>query len=460
MRIRGASSSRSTKNRGGVALGIRLPAKSSKRRFTSLWLISLAMTLGMTILHWRWLALTSDVSVWFAEPDPAPRSPTSSLPRIQPSSSVDTGIGGSIASSPNATMLMPRDWCEKVRRAREGLAPALLIAVPCERMAAAKSAVVCMLTDGAKGDRTSKVVFAATDYVHGAMALGASLESAIDTTQTHRLLLLREGFILSPDDKVRLEAVGWTIGTAPNLSPQQKHAPRFERYKTTYTKISSIGLEEYDCVLQLDADTLAVGDLRELMSCGVFKEPQQRLGGVLDLFKKKWHFFNSGAVLWKPAAMELQRVISLTEDSSFMKAFTGDQDFLNEVYPERLNDASNQRIAEGQKVIVGEGKVVDLGWGYNAQTHVEVHLPEYWNARRSEVRILHFTEKKGWQCEERHEAVPTNALVSPSACLAGKRIPMCFCHEAHWYWNHLARAHALATQKLGYESNSLHGGEW
>jgi len=65
----------------------------------------------------------------------------------------------------------------------------------------------------------------------------------------------------------RLEAAGWTIGTAPNYPLREEYMPSFPRYKQLYTKLTAIGLIEYKCVLVLDADTLVVGDIRELVKC-------------------------------------------------------------------------------------------------------------------------------------------------------------------------------------------------
>ena len=93
---------------------------------------------------------------------------------------------------------------------------------------------------------------------------------------------------------------------------------------------------------------------------------------------------------------------------------------------------------------VNNGSVVNLGWDYNAQTHVEVQIPRYWQEQRSSVKILHFTEKKGWQCEERHtEPLPWD---QPYPC--PKTDPLCYCREAHLYWDAFRRAEELASKAL------------
>jgi len=361
----------------------------------------------------------------------------------QPPPSVVAGI-----RAPPGTLT----WCDRVQKARADLSPSLHIHVPCATMRPAKSAVVCMLTDGVSDDRATKVVFTATNYIHGAMALGASLMDRIDHTQTHMLLLLREGFTLAPDDMLRLQSVGWILGTAPEVPLEKKYLPRFPRYKTTYTKISAIGLAEYDCAMLMDADTLAVGDLRDIMSCQIFTEPQHRVGGTIDLYRGYWHYFNTGSILWRPSSKEMDRVFQLTTDHTFMKAFSSDQDFLNNVYPERLNNTLNHEIMQGHIKYIPGGKVVDMSWDYNAQTHVEVEKTDWWESKRPTVRILHFTQKKGWQCEERHDPPPPLSEMPPKC---SNDIPICYCREAYLYWNALAKAQELAKATIAKAHASI-----
>jgi len=340
------------------------------------------------------------------------------------------------------------NWCDRVKKAREDLSPTLHIKVPCTTMTPkAISAVVCMLTDGVADTKTTNIIFSATDYIHGAMALGASLKGKIDPIKTHQLLLLREGFVLAKDDMIRLQSVGWTVGTAPNVPLEEKYRPRFPRYRTTYTKISAIGLSEYNCVMLMDADTLAVGDLKDLLTCSIFTESQHRVATTLDLYHRYWHYFNTGSILWRTSSKEMDRVFSLTKDPTWMKAFTSDQDFLNEVYPERLNNTLNWEIMLGKVTQIPGGQVVDMGWRYNAQTHVEVQRTEWWENHRPDVRILHYTQKKGWQCEERHIPPPPLSEMPPD-CKQKRTTPICFCRESHLYWNALSEAKALADQAL------------
>ena len=220
----------------------------------------------------------------------------------------------------------PLNWCDKVAQARSDLLPELRITVPCETMTQATSAVVCFLTAGVADGQGDHKVFSGSDYINGALALGASLQDHLTRQDTHMLLLVREGFTIPPPKVQMLEAVGWTLGKAPIIDVERKYSPQYERYKTLYTKISVIGLSEYNCVLLLDADALTVGNLDDLMSCRIL-QPNYRVAGTLDYYHGKWYHFNTGSALWNPSSQEMNRVYQLTKDPTFMRRFESDQIF-------------------------------------------------------------------------------------------------------------------------------------
>lgn len=343
---------------------------------------------------------------------------------------------------------IPSPWCSQVASARSGLVKNLHISYPCENLQPATSAVVCMLTDGAADEsKATRVVFTAKNYIDGAMALGQSVKEYTDPSTTHMLLLVRDGFVLSEDDTIRLQSVGWTIGVAPNFDLERKYVPGFPRYKTTYTKVTAIGMEEYKCVLLMDADTLVVGDIRDLLSCKIFTQPQHRVAGTLDYSRYEWMSFNTGSILWRTDNKEMERVYQLSKDDKFMQRFSSDQAFLNQVYPDRKDRSLNKQIITGKNPTAADsGSVVTLSWDYNAQTHVEAQLPVFWEEHRETVKILHFTEKKGWQCRESYEEPDIPMEKMPKPC--PKENPVCFCRNGHLYWKSLRKAKELASTAL------------
>lgn len=196
---------------------------------------------------------------------------------------------GEIYSTDQSSRQEPKEsWCDTVKRARSKLDPMFHIDVPCEKMKPAKSAIVSMITGGAPEGKGSKVVFEGGDYVKGTLALGASLLDNLKSDDVHKLLLVKKGFPLPEEHVKNLEAVGWTMGVSPDINVEAKYMPRFGRYKNVYPKVSIIGLEEYDCVFFVDADTLTVGSIEDLMTCSLFDKPEYIIAGGLDFYHRKW----------------------------------------------------------------------------------------------------------------------------------------------------------------------------
>mmetsp|Transcript_16837 Transcript_16837/g.25463 ORF Transcript_16837/g.25463 Transcript_16837/m.25463 type:complete len:412 (-) Transcript_16837:99-1334(-) len=339
-------------------------------------------------------------------------------------------------------------WCSVVDKARSTLNQDLHVKVPCETMKPAKSAVVVFLTAGLPDGKGKKAVFTATDYFNGVLALGASLNDHLTRRDTHRLLLLRDGFTLHDEALSQIRKIGWTIGTAPDVKVDSAYIPRFERYKTLYTKTAINGLSEYECVLLLDADTLVVGNIDQLMSCEVFDKPHYRAAGTLDYYRGSWYHFNTGSTLWKPSSQEMNRVYQLTKDPSFMKRFESDQIFTNTVYPDRTNKTLNNLIMEGKASPEDWGQIVDLGWEYNAQTHVEYEYSSFWEQHKNDIKIIHFTQRKGWQCVERHGRplpIPEMKLSRKyEECV--KEYEDCACKEGYRWWDYLDKAKEVVKQ--------------
>jgi hypothetical protein len=353
-------------------------------------------------------------------------------------------------SSPTSTST---SWCEKMKNERSKLDPNLHISYPCENIQPTKynSAIVTFLTAGVKEGEGSRIVFEGKDYINGAIALGASLSQQLTREDTIRLLLVSDQFTLPKESEKQLEAVGWTIGKAPAVPIESKYVPGFNRYKTTYVKIAALGLSEFKCALLMDADALAVGNLDDLLSCNVFDKPEYQVAGTLDYYHKRWRHFNTGSILWKTSAQEMNRVYGLTKDESFMKRFESDQIFLNHVYPDRIDLQVNKRMIEDSDFSEnrnrdGWGKVVDLGWKYNSQTHVEVQLPTFWKKHLADTKIIHYTEKKGWQCPEEHGSPPSDEVMSNlKNCDNKKRDELCFCGTGYLWWDALRKGQNMVA---------------
>lgn len=89
-----------------------------------------------------------------------------------------------------------------------------------------------------------------------------------------------------------------------------------------------------------------------------------------------------------------------------MTRFESDQIFTNIVYKDRTNKTLNQFIIDGNASPELWGQVADMGWAFNAQTHIEFQNPTFWDANKDALKIIHFLQRKGWQCPERHSPPP------------------------------------------------------
>jgi len=143
-------------------------------------------------------------------------------------------------------------------------------------------------------------------------------------------------------------------------------------------------------------------------------------------------------------------VYKLTRDDTFMKRFGSDQIFLNTVYPDRTDLDNNKRILDDTEGVTKDswGAVTRLPWDYNAQTHVEVEIPDYWNKNLANVKIIHYTQKKGWQCPETYNS-PTAKELSEK-CFKGFPLvegSLCFCREGYRWWNYLREAKEKSGSK-------------
>lgn len=162
--------------------------------------------------------------------------------------------------------------------------------------------------------------------------------------------------------------------------------------------------------------------------------------------------FNTGATLWKTSAAELERVFAKTKDEGFMRRFESDQIFINEVYADRHNTTFNSKLLEAEinddqsefeSMKKYFGQVQHLPWKYNAQTHVEFQNPNFWNKRAEDNRVLHFTERKGWQCPEKYGRPPENYS---KRCTPNNNDLDCACREGYKWYTYLKKAYDITKK--------------
>jgi len=177
---------------------------------------------------------------------------TNSLPGVSLVS-----LGTTTTSNDTETV---NNWCDRVTHARVDLNPDLAIHYPCETIlnsqqsaAAAVAAVVlvvvCMLTGSFDLHRANKILFIAREYLDGALALGCTVHNNIDPSRTHICCWCSRKGVSSPPvvDRLRLRAVGWTLGDVQLL---KKYVPTYANATPPSTRRShrpGLGLSEYQC---------------------------------------------------------------------------------------------------------------------------------------------------------------------------------------------------------------------
>lgn len=91
------------------------------------------------------------------------------------------------------------------------------------------------------------------------------------------------------------------------------------------------------------------------------------------------------------------------------------------------------------------GAIARLPWSYNAQTHVENRLPDYWFKHLDGVKIIHYTRKKGWKCPELY----TSPTTEEKNYVYNASQPLYCCLEGYRWWNYLREA----KEKGGFKFN-------
>ena len=323
-------------------------------------------------------------------------------------------------------------WCDRISAARKVVAPALRVSYPCEGLQPARSAVVTMLTDSLS---ESRVTFGLSNYVKGVLALGRSLQSHLHR-HVHRLLLVRDGVSVPAAERLSLDAMGWILGTVPTIQPPQK--PRFQRFRSQYSKLALMGLTEYESLFYMDADTLAIGSLDRLLdSTALFQHAEQRLAAARDFFGGRWSAtYNMGIFGVQPNASELERLhMLLMEGDVTYNVEQSEQGFLNKVFP--LNGPS----------------IVELPFEASGNSALEVRAPAEWERRLHNLRIIHFTERKPWQCAERQGPAVISSSTQRLSCGDGYSVARsdtaCYCAQAFRWWAALREAEQHVATQLG-----------
>jgi alpha-N-acetylglucosamine transferase len=206
-------------------------------------------------------------------------------------------------------------------------------------------------------------------YERWAVVLGHSLRSDGRLPCSVDMILLTS-FEMNVQSKKRLEVVGWTVMTVPEIeapagmTQQVKHA----RYRYTFTKCNIFNMTAYTAVLYMDLDTLVMGKISTVFETYV---PEMIRGNV----PLAWAHdipdgddtMNSGVLLVRPSRALLDDMMQKMHTLSYSKK-TGDQGFLNKYFD------TNKTLILPQKF-----NVVPF-----------VLQTTYWSGVGADVKIIHF----------------------------------------------------------------------
>ena len=205
-------------------------------------------------------------------------------------------------------------------------------------------------------------------YVPGVEALGRSLAA---TRTPHPKVLLVTADV-SQDARARLAGQGWLIREVEGIpNPHPEKGLLFARFGNVFTKLQAWNLTEFDKLVFLDADTIALQNVDEL-----FERPSFAAGP--DYFVPDR--FNSGVMVLDPSTATYEAMRTALRGSASYDG--GDQGFLNEFFADWYAMPIANRLPPG----------------YNMHHFILQFLISHPSLKSmaKEAKIIHYTLQKPW----------------------------------------------------------------
>lgn len=222
-------------------------------------------------------------------------------------------------------------------------------------MGRVKHAYVTLLTHG-------------DDYVPGAEALGQSLVRTGSTVP--RVVMVTSDV---PDAARRaVEASGWQVVEVEGIANPEA-TELFPRFRHVFTKLRVFGLEGFDQVVFLDADTLVLQNIDDLFGRAEFAAAPDFL--MADEF-------NSGVMLLTPSPALLDRMLKALGEAGSYDG--GDQGFLNQFIGDWYTGPPERRLPAA----------------YNTHHFIYQFIDSHPRLRDTlgpTIKIIHYTVQKPWQ---------------------------------------------------------------
>jgi alpha-N-acetylglucosamine transferase len=206
-------------------------------------------------------------------------------------------------------------------------------------------------------------------YLPGVTALGKSLDRT--GTKHTKLVLVTPDVPASARDE--LEQLGWQLREVlPIENPRPESEQFFSRFAHSFHKLRAWSQVDFDKLVVLDADTIALQNVDEL-----FERPA--LAAAPDFLLPDR--FNSGVMVIEPSAQTFERLFDAL--GSVESYDGGDQGFLNNVFADWYALPVAHRLPAG----------------YNMHQFIYQFLhahPSLGDLVRHEVKIIHYTVQKPW----------------------------------------------------------------
>ena len=206
-------------------------------------------------------------------------------------------------------------------------------------------------------------------YLPGVEVLGRSLV-ATGTTETRLAMVTPD---VSVGARTRLVEQGWVLREVEAIANPTQDALLFPRFANVFTKLRAWELVDFDRVVLLDADTLALKNVDDLFERSTFAAGPDFL--LPD-------HFNSGVMVLEPSKATFGKMRRALADHGTYDG--GDQGFLNSFYPDWYALPVEHRLPVG----------------YNMAAFIYQFLRGHQTLKATvdrEARIIHYLIQKPWQ---------------------------------------------------------------
>ncbi|CAF3394465.1 unnamed protein product [Rotaria socialis] len=223
------------------------------------------------------------------------------------------------------------------------------------------------------------------DYVEGIEVLGYSLRRINIQAD---LILFYISNRLNQVTLDRCRKVGWFLYAVRRIEPP-RFAIIYQRFHDQYTKLHIWSMMGYDRVLYLDADTLVIRDVNELLYGTIFEDDRDELLGVVE---DVWQGqlgpnFNAGVLLIRPNVTIFNDMLIKMHNMAAYGSYWAEQGFLNWYF---------------------KGSTGRLPLIYNFNNVLAIYHRDIYKRLRNRMKIIHYTYYKPFHIKK------LNQLSDPS----------------------------------------------